>query len=460
MQTIHPVALFRLSVLGPLASREHLTHGELKPILRELAAVPHQIPGSRRSYLSDKTIEAWYYAWRQGGIEALNPKQRSDAGLSKIAPALQESILQAKLDNPKRSIKRIIWLLENKGLAAKNELKKSSVHRLLQSHGVSNLRPADQPLEEKRRFVAQFANDLWQGDVMHGPKILLSGRWRKTYLVSLMDDASRFLTHSAFHLAEGAVEIEDVLKQAIMRRGLPKKIIIDNGAAYRAHSMQSICARLQIRLVYCRPYHPEGKGKLEKWHRTVRDQFLGELDFKQILSLEDLNARMWAWLERLYHVTPHGGLDGLTPIARYQQDLNRVRPLGSLAHKLDELFYHRHSRKVRKDGTISYEGQAFEVDYELSGKTLVVVVDPHTAQPVSIEDTKGRSLGDITPRDAIANNYRRRCRPRVDREADPDTSMTAVAATDSIVEMAHEQYNASFKPALNPGRKSTRLEEA
>jgi len=246
MQAIHPLALFRLSVLGSLTSREHLAHGELKPIIRELAAVPHQIPGSRRSYLSEKTIESWFYAWRQGGIDALNPKQRSDAGLSKISPALQEAILQAKLDKPKRSIKRIIWLLENKGLAAKNELKKSSVHRLLQSYGVSNLRPADEPPEEKRRFVAEFANDLWQGDVMHGPKILLSGRWRKTYLVSLMDDASRLLTHSAFHLAEGALEIESVLKQAIMRRGLPKKIIIDNGAAYRAHSLQSICARLQI----------------------------------------------------------------------------------------------------------------------------------------------------------------------------------------------------------------------
>ncbi len=449
MQPIHPVALFRLSVLGPLASREHLAHGELKQIIREIAKVPHQTPGSRRSYLSEKTIEAWYYAWRQGGIDALNPKQRSDAGLSKITPALQEAVLQARLDKPKRSIKGIIWLLENKGLASEGELKKSSVHRLLQNHGVSNLRPVDEPLEEKRSFVAEFANDLWQGDVMHGPKILLSGRWRKTYLVSLMDDASRLITHSSFHLAEGAVEIEGVLKQAIMRRGLPKKIIIDNGPAYRAHSLQSICARLQIRLVYCRPYHPEGKGKLEKWHRTVRDQFLSELDFKQILSLEDINARLWAWLERLYHVTTHGGLDGLTPIARYQQDLNRIRPLGPLARNLDELFYHRYSRKVRKDGTISYAGQTFEVAYELSGKTIMVVVDPHTAQPVRIEDKKGKPLGDITPLDAIANNHRRRCRPRVDSDA-----LVQTLETDSTVELAHEQYNESFKSAFKPVRKS------
>jgi len=115
---------------------------------------------------------------------------------------------------------------------------------------------------------------------MHGPKVMINGRWRKVYLVSLMDDASRL------YLAEGAVEIEGVLKQAI----------IDNGAAYRAQSMQGICARLGIHLVYCRPYHPEGKGKLERWHRTVREQFLSEIDFKQIRGLDDLNARLWAWL--------------------------------------------------------------------------------------------------------------------------------------------------------------------
>src|SRR3546814_18242037 len=79
--------------------------------------------------------------------------------------------------------------------------------------------------------------------------------------------------------------------------------------------------RLGVQLIYCRPYAPEGKGKLERWHRTCRDQFLGELDPTQIHGLDDLNARLWAWLEQVYHRTPHSGLGGMTPLARYQQDL-------------------------------------------------------------------------------------------------------------------------------------------
>lgn len=443
MKEVHPMALFRLSVLGPLASREHLAHGELKQIIRQLAATPHHIPGSRRVYLSEKTIEAWYYAYQRDGIDALEPKVRSDCGQSKLPPELQGAIVSAKRDNPKRSIRGIIRLLEMKGLVARGALKPSSVHRLLQRQGISRLQASAAQPEEHRRFVAEFANDLWQGDVMHGPKVSVSGRLRKTYLVSLMDEASRLIAHSAFYLAEGAVQIEGVLKQAILKRGLPKKLIIDNGAAYRATSLQGIGARLGIRLVYCRPYHPEGKGKLEKWHRTVRDQFLSEIDFKQIHGLEDLNARLWAWLEQLYHTTPHSGLDGLTPIGRYRQDLNRIRPLGLLAGKLDTLFYHRHRRKVRKDGTVSFEGHAFEVPYELSGLTIVLVVDPHTAQPLAIESKAGKPLGEITPLDALANNQRRRCRP------DPDNSTPTTAPTDSTVELAYAHYNAALNPTAN-----------
>ena len=93
-----------------------------------------------------------------------------------------------------------------------------------------------------------------------------------------MDDASRLIAHSAFCLGETALDIEGVLKQAILKRGLPKKLVVDNGACYRSRTLQEICARLEIRLIYCRPYAPEGKGKLEKWHGRFRSCFLNELD--------------------------------------------------------------------------------------------------------------------------------------------------------------------------------------
>ena len=219
----------------------------------------------------------------------------------------------------------------------------------------------------------------------------------------------------------------------MLKRGLPVKLVIDNGPAYRAKTLQGICARLGIHLVYCRPYTPEGKGKLERWHRTFRDQFLSEIDAARVGSLSDLNARVWAWLEQVYHRTAHSGLQGQSPLARYQQDLARIRTLGALAARLDALFYHRLTRKVRKDGTVSYQGVRFEVPYELSGRSVRLVVNPHTGQVLGVEDDNGESLGTATALDALANVHRRRRQPQPAQEPSPKD-------TDNEVELAYREY--------------------
>jgi len=436
MKKIHPVALFRLSVLGPLASREQFDHGERKRLIQQLSSQTYLTPEGKSMRMAAKTIEHWFYLWTHGGIEALVPKRRCDVGQSKLSCDVQEAIVQAKRDNPKRSLNTLIRLLEMQGVVAKGELARSSVHRLLQQQGLSKPWESSEPIE-RRRFVAECAGDLWQGDVMHGPKVPVGGRLRKVFLVSLMDDASRLMAHSAFCLGETALDIEGVLKQAVLKRGVPKKLLIDNGAAYRSHSLQGICARLEIRLVYCRPYQPEGKGKLEKWHRTVRDQFLSELDLSRIRDLDDLNARLWAWLERIYHVTVHSSLNGVSPIERYQQDLVRIRPLGTLASQLDELFYHRHTRKVRKDGTVTFNAHVYEVPFELVGKTVILVVDPHADRALTVESKEGQSLGAVTPLDAQANTYRKRRRPAADTSEPTHTAKTA-----NTVELALQQQAA------------------
>ena len=433
MQQIHPIALFRLSVLGPLASRDSLIKGDLKEIVRELAQKSYAIPDSRRTYLSEKTISAWYYAWKRGGIDALAPKPRSDRGCSRIPRAVQDKILEAKQDNPRRSLRSIQKIVAASGIAGAQTLSRSSIHRFLVVAGLNQRPSAAEPVE-RRSYVAAHAGDIWYGDVMHGPQVCVNGKMRKVYLISFMDDASRLISHSAFCIAETALEVEGVLKQAILKRGLPSRLVIDNGAAYRAATLQAICARLEIRLVYCRPYTPEGKGKLERWHRTLRAGFLNELDMDRVRDLFDLNARLWAWLDELYHQEPHSGLNGLTPLERYRKDLLQVRPLGAFAAHLDALFLHRHERLVRKDGTVSYEGNLFEVPYHLVGQTVQVVVDPHKQMVVGVESANGEPLGKAIPLDALANNHRKRR-----SVTDDAVSMNRTGA--NLVEVALEQKN-------------------
>jgi putative transposase len=434
MNHIDEMALFRLGVLGPLTSRGELARGELARLVRQIAQQEYAIPGSERRHLSEKTLRAWYDLWRREGITGLACKPRTDRGASKLSEAVQAAVLAAKHENPRRSIRQIRLLLEGAGVVPRDTLSKSAMHRLLKAHGLSRIAGPTVVPDEKRSFVAEHAGSLWYGDVMHGPTLSIDGKRRKTYLVSLMDDASRLITHSAFCLSETALEIEGVLKQALLRRGIPGRLVVDNGSAYRSTTLQDICARLSVRLIYCRPYQPTAKGKIERWHRTLREQFLAELDTTHIRELGDLNARLWAWIEQVYHRSKHSALGEFTPLSRYQQDLPRIRLLGSLAAQLDELFWHRVKRLVRRDGTVSYEGKRFEVPYELTGQHVRLVVDPHTGAVMHVENEAGKAIGAATELDAIANSTRRRQRP----QTEPATDQAATGP--NLIELAHQQH--------------------
>lgn len=429
---IHPTALFRLMVLGPLTSRTDIQRGEIKATARELASKPYNIPDSKRTYISKESILRWYYEWKRGGIEALQPLSRDDKGKTHLPTNVQEAIVQLKLDNPARSIATIVNMIERQGLVSKGKLSRSSVHRFLQHHRLSKRLPTSVNTIERRAFVAAHAGVLWQGDVLHGPSVSTEQGMRKTYLVSLMDDATRLIVHSAFCLGETALDIEGVLKQAILKRGLPHKLLIDNGPAYRAQSLQSICALLDIRLIYCKPYEPEAKGKLERFHRTFREQFLDELDIQKIKDLADLNARLWAWCESIYHTRPHAGLNGDSPIERWRKELVHVRHLSPRTiERLDDLFLHRVVRRVKKDATVSWEGQLYEVHHNQVGENLTLIVDPHAHAVVRAETIFGDHLA-VTKLDRRANRHRKRQRPH--------DAFTPKQQSKSAVESAYEDY--------------------
>lgn len=437
---LHPMALFRLMVLGPLASRSGFKRGEVAILVRELAARTYDIPDSRRTHLSEDTIMRWYDLWKRGSIYALNPNTRIDKGTTQRPLNIQVALLALKKDNESRSINTLIDLIEGQGLVSKNTLSRATVHRFLQKENASKRILGDANTIERRSFVAERAGDLWQGDVLHGPTIQTPNGLQKTFLVSLLDDASRLIVHSAFCFGETALDIEGVLKQALLKRGLPYKLLVDNGPAYRSLSLQGICARLDIRLIYCRPYEPEGKGKLERFHRTFREQFLNEIDMKKISSIDDLNARLWAWLEQIYHVRSHGGLeDEMTPIQRWREDLPHVRPL-TVAHNIDEIFYHRYTRKVKKDGTVGWDGRFFEVNHQYVGEQVLLVVNPHTKIALRIQSAQGENLGGVVLQDLNANLHRKRKRAS-------NTTTESPKQGDNAVESAYRGYTADYELA-------------
>jgi len=280
---------------------------------------------SSSSQVSARTIEDWYYEYQDGGWKALMPGVRGDRGTSRaIRPEIASKLIAAKRHKPRRSIGRLIKCFVRLKWVKEGELKRSTVHRLLQANALS-LRPLREHGHERRSFLPEHASDLWVGDVMHGPPVrLCSGARVKSYLITLLDAATRFVVRSRFCVDEGMLSHENVLLSAIEQHGLPRAYYVDRGAAYVADSLHTICADLGVQLIHTKARDPEAKGVIERWHRTLRDELLDELPAEP-LTLDDLNAALWAWLGVEYHARTHS-TTGRAPGLHFESELAHLRP--------------------------------------------------------------------------------------------------------------------------------------
>lgn len=417
------IALWRLCVLGPLISAR-LEYGDRRRYFEKAAARTHQRPDGRHVRLSARTVEAWYYAYAAGGFEALHPRDRGDQGKSRaIGCEVAEQILRAKREKPRRSIRRLIKMLERAHIVRTGELSRSSVHRLLAAHGAS-ARPRRGPATERRSFLHEHAGDLWVGDALHGPVVVApDGKLRKAYLLSQIDGATRYLPHSYFALSEGAAEQEYGLKQAIAKYGLPRTYYVDLGSAYIARSLVEICAELGIHLRHTGVKDCEAKGAIERWHRTWREEVGDELP-EEPIPLAELNAKHWAWLAAEYHARRHE-TTGKAPRDHWLEEVEHLRRVPR-SKSLDEVFLHRERRIVRKDSTVRFRGGYLEVRPDLVGDEVELRFDPQdegTRPRVFVDDA---FVCDTTPLDRVRNATRKRQRihgdpaPRAERtDLDP-----------------------------------------
>lgn len=413
------LALWKLSVLGPLVSAR-LERGDQRAWITEIAERRHRRPDGALVKLSPRTIEAWLYAYRRGGLAALGPQRRADRGRTRaISTELADVIVRAKRERPRRSIRRILAMLERSGAVAPGELSRSSVHRLLAAHGIS-ARPARGPAAERRSFLVEHAGDLWMGDAMHGPRVLgPHGQLRKSYLLTQLDAATRYIVHSYFAVAEGAVEHEYGLKQALLKAGRPRTYYVDLGAAYVARSLRVICGELGIHLLHTAPRDCQAKGAIERWHRRWREEVGDELDQQRPLPLAELNAMHWAWLGAEYHRRKHT-TTGRAPQEHWLAEAHELRALPA-GIDLDEVFLHRARRKVRNDGTLRWRGQLLEVRAELVGTRVELRYDPSETRARPRVFVDGRFVCDTVVLDRHRNATRRRRRElgRPDPRAEP-----------------------------------------
>ena len=409
----HEVALFRYGLIADLVHLPPGTKG-LYRRLEQKADKDYTIPGTQRTRVAAETIRDWLKRYRQGGFDALLPKLRTDRGQSRtLPPAVVERLLSIKEANPKLSVKLVIQQARSYAeVPMQLPLPLSSVYRLLARHGLMR-KETDQPTDQdRRRFAFQQAGQLWMSDVMHGPRVCIGDRTkRKTYLIAFLDDATRVIPYAAFGLAENTQLFLPLLKQAILRRGFCERLYVDNGANYRSHHLSLVCAKLGIALIHARPYRPQGKGKIERFFRSLRAQLLTRLTPEDTASLEALNRRLWAWVESEYHHSPHRGLDGQTPLERWAQTAHEVR-FPEPVLDLDDLFLFEAVRKVQKDRTVSLNSVIYEVDAALVGQRVTLRYDPAAApgHPVQVWH-ENAPIQLANPVDLYANCFVKRHHP-------------------------------------------------
>jgi len=393
------LALFRYGLVAPLVL-EALPRGELTRRAREIAARHYDIPDSQRISVSVDTLLDWALRYRTGGFDALAPKPRQDRGQSRaLTPQLADLIERLKRENPHRTgatLLRELALSSGKNSAG---VSASTLYRFLKQRGLTERQLLVPPAHKK--FEAQTSNQIWQADMLFGPYVQRPGGGKmQAFLHATLDDASRLIPHAQFYPGQGLDACLDCLRQAIAARGVPVRLYIDNAKIYRSQQLARIAASLGTLIVHTPPYQPEGRGKIERYFRTVRDQFLTNLDPQQSLSMEELNDRFWTWIENAYHRAEHSAL-GATPLVRWQRDIEHVRQLPP-ATDLRRLFFYRLDRLVRRDCTFLLHNRFYEAPPHLPGETIEVRFDPLDAVEVEIY-FQGKTQGTARLVDPVIN---------------------------------------------------------
>jgi transposase InsO family protein len=365
------VAHFRHALIGALLARD-LSHGELACALRALAQQRHRPPDSNdtRSY-SVPTLERWLYAFRSGGMAALRPAGRSDRGRGRLLGAeLRTLLCDIRREHPDASVPLILRTLEADGRIECGKVSASTVRKLLREQGLDRvaLRNGQGP-KTRLRWQTALPDALWQGDVCHGPTLTLGGQRTPVRIHGLIDDYSRYLVALEAHPTEREDDMLGVLVRAIRIHGKPDTLYLDNGSTYRGDTLRTACSRLGISLLHTRPYDPAAKGKMERFWRRLREQCLDHLG--HIQSLDDVNARLRAFLDRYYLHQPHAGLLGRAPASLY--DVAERMPVRIEENALREALTVRETRRIRRDTTLAVDGETYEIDQGyLAGRTVTV----------------------------------------------------------------------------------------
>jgi transposase InsO family protein len=367
----HEIALMKYSIIAPLITGTE-DFPSLDAFFRDAASKEYVYPDGRLVSIAAGTIEKWYRNYRKLGFDGLIPKGRSDAGKSRKMDAdLAERIRYLKTNYPRLSASAIFRQLQTDGALAYGEISLSTVTRHINQLASTLKQTAN---HDMRRYERPHINEVWCGDTSVGPRLKCAdGSKKKVYVIALIDDASRFITGVDVFWNDNFVNLMSVMKSAVSKYGKPKVWNFDNGGSFKNKQMELLAARIGSTLNYCRPYTPTGKAKIERWFRTMKDQWMAGLDMRTFQELSQLRESLFSYVES-YNQSPHTALDGKTPQNRFFSEPEYIRRLEE--GLIGTAFLLEIERRVSADSVISIDNTDYEVDYRFAKKRIRLRYSP------------------------------------------------------------------------------------
>ena len=366
------IALFRYGLIAPILNGQEKNQ---KAYLQKEATKVHNVPYYGSKEYVPKTIYGWLRSYRRGGFEALKPKKRSDRGKSrKISGKLKKQILTLRKKNLNLSVKLFYDQMVKEEIFFPSEVSYSTLYRFFKKHDLLKNSTLKQP--KRRRFSFDTVNKMWQGDLSYGPWLTINGKKKRSYLLAFIDDCSRIIPYGMFSLTEKFSALKKVFSQAILRRGIPDLVYVDNGKIYKSDRLHLACAELGITLIHTKPYDAASKGKVERFFSTVKKRFIPLLTETDKSSLKNLNQAFWKWLEKDYHRKKHTSLND-TPLNTYMKQINKVETIDN-PDILEKIFLKKDTRKVNADATISVNKKLYEVPPVFIGNRIEIRFNPET----------------------------------------------------------------------------------
>lgn len=383
------IALFRYGIIAPAVTGIYDDSISLKGFFRDAATKTYTNPRGESTKISASTIERWFYSYHKLGFDALIPRRRTDTGKPrKIDIDIMEQIKFLKKEYPRIPATLIHQKLIDNGTINKGDISLSTVNRFV------NIIKTEEKIthnKDMKRYEREHINEVWCGDSSVGPYLTIDGKKKRTYIIALIDDASRMIVGIDLFFNDNFINLMSVMKTAVTRYGRPKILNFDNGASYKNKQIDLLAARIGSVIHYNQPYTPTGKAKIERWFRTMKDLWMSQLNMNEFSSINELASSLFKFVNN-YNKTIHSSLNGKTPEDRFYEEGCLIKRLSD--ETIDTSFLLEYERRVSSDNVLVIDETEYEVPYIYSKQKITLRYSPDF-ESVYIVNKDGNELTPI-----------------------------------------------------------------